>query len=325
MLSREKLRESIPEGGIYKGSAEISFCAPEGTVWGQATISVSSTGYVSVKVDIERYSIPDQYRDLLMPFLEGVAPERSATGTTTFRLGGREKEMVGRLKVETPEGHFRASCVLVGQCHFALLGEGNPWCEVIPHDLEFSTGNSGPEEIWCMPLFGDLSKFYGCANTCFIDGPMPYIHFSADGHDCGVQIFRVDGTPDAECTAVAFGVVGNRADESAEEVNRLIPWGLFAALGFASGRDVRAPWIELRGEDGNLRRRIHQRFGGSEDDGGFATFSIADSAVGGSGIAEFLRLFFELPQGQRRSITTTMNLVRRGAPGNATVDESITT
>jgi hypothetical protein len=35
-------------------------------------------------------------------------------------------------------------------------------------------------------------------------------------------------------------------------------------------------------------------------------------------------LFFQLPQQQRRSMTPTLSLVRRGAPGSATVDESVT-
>lgn len=325
MLNRAKFREFIPSGGTYKGAAQMSFQSPEGKIWGTGTVSPQPDGHVTVRIDVESYSIPPEYRDLLMPFLEGAPPETTPEGRTTFRIGAKQKEKMGSLEIETSDGHFRSTRALVGQSHFDIFGATKPWLEVIPYGLEFSIGHIDSEEIWCMPLIGGLAEFQRCANACWIDGRIPYIHFRADDYDCGLVIFDPkDEMQGLEYSAAVFGMIGNRPHGSAEEVSALIPWGLLAALDFASGSDVRAPWLELRAYDGTLQRRIHLRFGGNAAETGFATFSKFDSATPESGIAEFLIRFFEMTQEQRRALTPTMSLIRRGAPGSATIDESIT-
>jgi hypothetical protein len=200
------------------------------------------------------------------------------------------------------------------------LGTKKAWGELVANDLELIVNEDDPdgEEIWCMPLFGNLGEFQGCANACWIDDRSPYIHFDSDGYSCGLLIFDpADESKHGACAAVVFGSIGGRPHRQVEEVRRLIPWGLISALDFAFGSDIMSPWLELRGHNGHLRRRIHQRAGTTYQEDGFATFSRFDSARGGSGIGEFLRCFFGLPQQERRPLVPPTHLIRSGAPGSA--------
>src|SRR5437773_6386583 len=256
MLNRDNLRDFIPEDGIYKGSARMCFRAPEGEVWGAGTIRLAPDGDVTIRIDVERYSIPSEYRDFLMPFLQGAIPEPTGGGGTAFGIGGTQK--MGSLEVKTAKMHFRASRALVSRSHFDLCSNENAWFEVVPYGLELSFGDTSYEAIWCIPLIGGLGEFQGCANACLINKQMPYMHFDADGHACGVLVFPpMDESPDHEFSAVVFGEIGGRAHGTVDEISNLLPWGLFAALDFASGSDVRAPWLELRGHDGKFKRRVH--------------------------------------------------------------------
>jgi len=325
MLTRKMAVELVPEDGTYTGSARMLFCDPEGSVDGKAIIRVSAGGNATVRIDVERYSIPAEYHNLLMAFLQGSKPEQAGGVRTTFHIG--EINRFGSLEVTTAEGTFRADRALVGGGQFRPFGGNDEWFEAVPYGLELRVSDTCPEEIWCVPLVGDLAEFERCANASLLNGRTPYVHFAADGHDCGLVIFGAgdpDPAPDRKFGAAVFGVIGNRLVDSADEVNALIPWGLFAALSFASGSDVQAPWIELRGRGWELKRRLHLRYGGTQSEGGFPTFSRFDSAMSSSGIAEFLRLFLRLPEESRRAITPSLSLVRQGAPGSATVDDSIT-
>ncbi len=322
MLTREMMGELIPKDGTYKGSARMDFHHPDGSVCGTGTIKVSADGHATARIDVENYSIPAEYRGMLMGFLEGGEPESTGVGRTRIQIGGATKS--GTLEIVTPEGTFRAARTLISGGTFRPFADGDEWFEVVPYGLEL-VADTGAEEIWCAPIFGDLPEFERCANAGLLNGT-PYMQFDADGYDCGLVVFSPGGTA-ADVpgpSAAVFGTVGNRRAGSTDEVSELIPWGLFAALSFASGTDILVPWLELRARDGKLKRRVHLRFGGTHSESGFPTFSRFDSASPASGIAEFLRLFCALSQETRRSITPTMMLVRRGAPGSATVDESIT-
>lgn len=325
MLTRKMMLELVPADGTYNGSARMLFQDPVGSVDGKATIRLSAHGHATVKIDVERYSIPAEYRNFLMAFLQGSKAEQASGAGTSFRIG--EASRFGSLEVTTAEGLFRADRALVGGGQFRPFAGEDEWFEAVPYGLELLAADTDPEETWRAPLFGDLAEFERCANACLLNGRTPYVHFAADGHDCGLVIFApgdADTAPDWEFGAAVFGAVGNRRARSVDEVSALIPWGLFAALSFASGSDIEVPWIELRGQDGELRRRLHLRYGGTHSESGFPTFSRFDSATPNSGVAEFLRIFLSLPEKTRRAITPTMLLVRQGAPGSASVDESIT-
>jgi len=322
MLSQLIVRASIPEDGIYTGPARISFGSPQGEISGPGTIKVMTDGRVTIRVEIEEHSIPPEYHDFLMPFVQGATLERSGDGATTFGIGSGT-QTIEALELTTTLGYFRARRGLVSNSHFELFGNQNAWVEVVANDLEFVVEDDDSEQIWCMPLFGNLGEFQRCANACWIGDRSPYIHFDSDGYGCGLLISGPADNPSEKYRAVVFGTIGERPHKLLDEVRGLIPWGLISALDFACGSDIWSPWLDLRDYSGHLKRRLHQRVGNSYQEDGFATFSCFDSSRAGSGIGEFLKCFFRLPQPVRRSLAPTMNLIRSGAPGSATLDESI--
>jgi len=324
MLNQLCSSASIPENGTYTGPARICFGSPKGEITGPGTIKLSADGHLRIRVEVEQYSIPAEYGGFLMPFVQGAIPKKSGTGVTTMGIGS-SAQTIEAFELTSEHGKFQASRALVSNSHFELFGNGNAWIEIVANDLQLVVGERDVhnETVWSMPLFGNLAEFKSCANACWVDGRSAYIHFDTDGYRCGIA-FPTDGANESTCTAVVFGEVGERPHTEADEVRGLLPWGLISALDFAVGSDITSPWLELRDHDGHLKRRIHQRAGTSHQDDGFATFSKVDSLKAGSGIAGFLRCFFDLPQQQRRSLGPSMNLIRSGAPGSATIDESIT-
>ena len=315
--------EFMPQDGAYTGSATISFCAPDGDVSGPATVTLTPDGHVTLAVTIQQYAIPSEYHDFLFPFLHGEVPTPIATGGTTFRNPGTQK--ITKLEVNTSSGMFRARRAFISKWHLSMSTNEGASIEVVPNDLEFVPIEANPEETWCIPLFGNLSEFSGAETACSLVDRVPYIAFKADGAECGLRIsVTTSSAPYDNFAGMAFGSIGAQPHHAADEVKDLLPGGLIAALSFATGSDIRAPWVELRSFDGRLGRRLHLRLGGNPQKDGFPAFTGFDSTNPASGIGAFLNCLFRLPKNERDSLIVPMNLVRSGTPGSATVDESIT-
>ncbi|HET9179196.1 MAG TPA: hypothetical protein VFQ24_12635 [Terriglobia bacterium] len=323
MVRDWNLQESLSSDRIYKGSATASFSAPDGEVSGPATLTIPSDGHVTLELEIQQHSIPPDYNDFLMPFLLDQVPEPIAAGGREFRdHGSQEIRAVG---LQTEHGTFQASRGIVTKKHFSMFSNDGSSITVVPNDLMFVPLEQIPEEVWCLPLFGMLSEFQGVETASSIVDHAPYIPFVTDGSLCGLEIFApAVKTPSHECSGVAFGVIGNRPHDTADEIRNLLPSGLIAALSFASGSDINAPWLELRSIDGRLGRRVYARIGSTPQKDNFPAFTRVDSARLGSGVGPFLNCYFGLPLEARNRLIVPLNLVRSGTPGKATVDESIT-
>lgn len=323
MVRNWNLQELVSSAAIYRGSATVSFCSPDGEVSGPAALTIPPDGHVTLKIEIQQHSIPQEYHGLLMPFLSGQVPEPIANGATEFRGGGNHK--INSLRVETEWGSFVASRALVTRQHSGMFSNNGAAITIVPNDLAFFPVDPSPEEEWWVPLFGDLSEFQGTETACSIADHNPYISFEADGAPCGLEIFDPDNQSSGnKCTGLIFGVVGDRPHQTADEVRRLLPAGLIAALSFASGSDISGPFMELRGLDGRLGRRVHVRMGGAPQKDGFPAFTRVDSTGPDSGLGAFLKRYFGLLPEDRSRLIVPLSLVRNGTPGRATVDESIT-
>ena len=310
----------MPEDGTYSGRAQVHFSDPDGVIAGIGNVTISPDGHVSVRIAVEEYEIPPEYHGMLLPFVDGT-PGTTMDKGTCFHIGGAGKR--ASFEVSTASGRFSADRALVGATQLMLGDDGGGWFELVPAAAEFVVQSVDDDDMWCAPLVGDLAEFERCSTASLIPGRIPYIHFTASGHSCGIHIFPAKDVPNDGCAGVVFGPLGVRPHQTPQEIAALLPTGLHAALDFLSGSDVRTPWVEVRSREGELKTRFHIRFGGYQQETGFPALSKFDSSPG-SGIAEFLRVFFSLPAAQRRSFTPTLSLIRRGAPGSATVDESIT-
>lgn len=317
------LNELASSGAIYMGSATVSFCRPDGEVSGPAKVTIPPDGHVALEIEIQQHSIPQEYHGLLMPFLCGQVPEQIANGATEFRGDGNQE--INGVEVATEYGAFRASRALVTRRHFEMFTNSGTSITVVPNDLVFVPQEPNPEEVWCVPVFGNLSELRGAETASSIIDHTPYVSFEADGFACGLEILTPsDETTGNECSGAIFGMIGNRPHNTADEVRSLLPSGLIAALNFATGSDINGPWMELRSFDGRLGRRVHIRIGRDRQQDGFPAFTQLDSLRPDSGVGPFLNRYFGLSTEARTTLTVPLNLVRSGTPGGATVDESIT-
>ena len=318
-----KPTQLICPDGTRTGSVTVSFSAPDGEVSGPGTVTLNANGRVTISVTIRQHSIPPEYNDWLFPFLQGAPPRSTTTGGTIFRSSGTQK--IRCLDVRTGSGVFRAGRALISRTNFSMGTSEETVIEVVPTDLEFVPGDAKSEDIWYMPLYGNLGEFVGTETACHVADRAPYIPFRADGYECGVHILEKDAeTQENEFSGIAFGDIGPRPHQTVSEVTDLLPDGLIAALSFAAGSDISAPWIELRNFEGHLGRRLHVRFGGDRDNDDLPAFTRFDSSKLASGVGPFLNSFFCLPKDERHSLVVPMKLARRGTPGNATVDDSVT-
>src|SRR5205823_8501140 len=120
--------------------------------------------------------------------------------------------------IMVPQGRFHGNRGLVGGSHSGMFNNEDAWIEIVPNNLELLVGENRDEEIWCLPLFGALSEFELCASACWIASREPYIHFLADGYDCGIQIFDTsEDSASGQPVAVAFGIIGNRPHATPDE------------------------------------------------------------------------------------------------------------
>jgi hypothetical protein len=206
---------------------------------------------------------------------------------------------------------------------------GNETLSLTPNDLIFCRRPDQVAKFWLMPLRGPFAEFH-CprASTPHLlaldnDG---YISFSAEGRACGIQIFANGKSPKhplANYDAVAFGELGGPAGKM-EEIWTAVPGGLLNALSFSIGADVTAPWIETRGENGHLVRRLFRGFGRQLTEDGFGAFSPVNELRPDSGIGPFLTAFFSVPSSKRHALVVPLNLIRTGSPGSFNIEDSIT-
>jgi hypothetical protein len=321
MTSPWNLQECIPSNGVSTGVGRVSFENPDGEIKGPTTAKVLPDGHVSFQIQIEEYLIPPEYHDFLFPFLGGETPEPGEKGGTVFRDRGTQK--ITGVEVKLPNGVFRAPRALMGHRHLQWPISRDNSITVVPNELEFVRSSAVDPEIWCVPLVGDLGSFSGAETASSVSDHLPYISFRANGAPCGLYILPSSEDQPSVYAAVAFGEIAGKPVKTVSDIQELLPDGLITGLSFAAGSNIRAPWIDLRTFAGQLQRRFHLRFGASQQDNGFPAFGRYDTSRPGSGIAAFLDRFFSLAPEQRHTLIPPLNLIRSGAPGSATVDESI--
>jgi hypothetical protein len=322
MISSSQLREFVPDDGAYVGVARATFQAPDGEVSGPTTVRIRPDGQVEFAMDIKKYAIPPEYRDYLPAFLDGSIAEAGENGQTRFVDHGTQK--ITALDAEVSVGRFRGARAIICQKTLSLFPKGKASITLVANDLEFTAAANRPEDIWCVPLFGNLKPFQSAYTACSLSDKRPYIAFEDAGCWCGIEVLNqpTPQEPD-DYSAVAFGVIGQRPHQTVADVRALLPDGLFTALSFAAGSDIRAPWIDLRSFQGHLSRRIHLRIGANGRRDGYPAFTEFDTSRLTSGLGAFLARFLVVPREELRQLLPPLNLIRTGTPGAASVDESL--
>lgn len=325
-MTADSLFATLPTDGIWTGTGVVRFAAPDGELRGPTTIRVSSAGDVSVEMRVTDADVPKEYGELpiflLMLFVDGDMPVKE-NGRTVFKHQAREHEIT-LLQVQVEGGIFRGTRGFVSN---ASYGDETLLSFTIG-DLVYARSTSTRAAYWLLPLLGD---FKGCLGGCsFLCHPIALpgegVPFVFKGNFCGLQAVPDRKADDPERLvqygAIAFGEVAGSSPHI-DEILGCIPAEIVHLLRFGTGTDVEVPWLELRDADGELVRRIHSSFGSRNIRSGSGAFSRFDRSRASSGLGEFLRCFFALPEDRRVRLIAPMNLISTGSPGNATIEECI--
>lgn len=323
-MNTDCLFQELDAEGTYSGRCTVSLDEPAGNMTGPATIRIDQNSRSEVEFSIEDFQAPPEYDNNLAAFLNASLPRKQGTGTVVPIYATADDRRITSLKMDTDRGTFTASSGLVM----------TPWLagaviSLALNDLAFTPRTNKTPKYWLVPLQGPFGEHDVRRRTpthpLALDGGS-VITFTANGLECGLQIFDPDNKPShplATYDAIAFGEISG-SPGTLQETWDSVPRALLEALSFSLGSDVTAPWIELRADDGSLTRRYYFHIGHRSSPDGFPAFTNINEMRPDSGISGFLAAFFLLPDGQREELIAPLNLMRSGAPGSSNIEDSLT-
>jgi len=298
-MNTNSLFEELREDGFYSGQCTVTLDNPAGLITGCASVRIDWGSRAEAEISIDGFQAPPEYDNNLVAFLNASAPKRTDGGVVIPIPATAEERRISALAVETESGTFTATSGLFINPIFWGL-DNQETVSITLNDLVLSRRTDAIPKYWLLPLQGPFAEYHrpqvAPPHLLALDGE-GYIPFSADGKDCGVQIFGKEKAPKhglATYDAVAFGERHGSAD-TLKGIWAALPTGLQNALSFSIGADVTAPWIELRGEDGRLIRRFFYHIGRRLTEDGFGAFSPVNEFQPNSGIGPFLKAFFSTP------------------------------
>jgi hypothetical protein len=327
-MNTDFLFQELSADGAYSGRCTIGLENPAGHLTGRGIIRIDQSFKSKVELSIEEFEAPPEYGGNLVAFLNASPPKKKGTGTVVSIPASTDDRRIASLTMDLETGGFTATSGLLFTP--VLMGFGaNETLSLILNDLAFTPRKNQTPKYWFVPLQGPFGEH-------FLGRPLPphplaldeggVIRFDSNGFGCCLQIFDPKNKPShpmAMYEAVAFGEVRGLCG-TLRETWDTIPRALVEALSFCLGADVTAPWIELRADDGSLSRRFYFHVGHRVTPEGFPAFTNANEFRPDSGIGPFLTAFFALEEGKREDLIAPLNLMRSGAPGSFTIEESIT-
>ena len=206
----------------------------------------------------------------LLSLLTGNAVMRGANGTTTA-ISLSPRNICSSFRLETPEGVVHA----MGSIAYRIGNDDDGGWRVGVYPLRLQYDVSGKEHAayWTMPLSNFAAGFLQKPSPDVEANPLlrsrgGFSLIEFDFYDGKAFIERVpeydarveelqEGWAINRVTSVMVGPVGDKTHDSFEAVEDWIPLHLLGVLGLASGSEVGSPWIELRGENGELVRRFY--------------------------------------------------------------------
>lgn len=327
-MDNHSLFQELRDDGTYIGPCTVILEDPTGSVTGQASMRVATETCGEAEISINEFQAPPEYNNNLVAFLNASLPKREGERVVVSIPATGHDRRISSLTVETESGIFTATSGILINSGFCGLNN-NKTISLVLNDLVLCRHTDAIGKYWLMPLNGPFAEYHRARSVpphVLVQNGESYIPFSVDGHACGLQIFGKGKSPKhplATYDAIAFGEISMSAD-TLEGMWAALPSGLQNALSFSIGADVTAPWIEARGEDGELIRRFFHRVGRRSTQDGFGAFSPVNERRADSGIGPFLNAFYSVSTERRDSLLVPLNLIRSGAPGSSNIDDSIT-
>lgn len=288
-LATPRLAQWVDLAPAYAGAGTASFHPRTADAHGVVTASYDELGYETITMDLTRIEIDGEVRD---PVSDGHLLDLISTYRDVVK-GNRRVDMFGNkvrhFSFEAETGAHFESC----QDSPVTKGGSGTRLTLHPYRALFVVSNATPV-YWTAPLVGFISRFAQSAET-IVDHPLRVRRFEEPPSNLpddmrrllqhererasSVILFECHGGPGfieplpdyrtrsertltgpaARCvTSVIVGNVGSDAT-GVDDLNRMLPGGVLEALRLATGRGVRAPWVDLRDAGGALVMRLHAR------------------------------------------------------------------
>lgn len=281
----------------YNGMGRADFANDRGAAEGTVNVVCDECGSVSARMEVERLIGRDsQPKEILELMATWISRESGGDVAAGFGFGSRPNPCT-RLAIDTGSGTFDA----VSPTKYDLspgVDEDSRQIMFRPRVSEFRCTGAGKAKYWVLPLLNFVSEFCNSSpevsNHPLRISPPPAIPeglsrdeflkaaFHANSQNRVIK-FEFKGLPafieplpdyanrEARLKAgeavrlVTAVMVGEVACNSTDRKNLRgwFPFHLLTALGFVTGTEVGAPWLEFRDEYGRLVHRVHEVYGGA--------------------------------------------------------------
>ena len=272
----------------YKGHGRAEFSHPKGYVEGSVTVTFDEMGRRSVTMQVENIESDRELQLGLNEFLSGRQPVKD--GNAVQLDVGLDYNSCTRLEITTPDGTYITTGeeVFYGHSQHFLSNSNEAILRFHPGSSRFDAVGAGNARYWVLPLTNFVTEFTyyrgGVDNHPLRLRNQPELpELPDDLPQDQVEVARlwawanqpvilfgwkerlcfIEALPDygarKSCltenrhqrlvTAVMVGEVDGDG-VGIDALENLVPVDALRALGFATGVEVGAPWLELRDETG---------------------------------------------------------------------------
>ncbi len=338
----------------YDGHGQAEFSDPRGYAEGPATVSFDEVGCWNIRMRVESVECERELQLGYEEFFSGREAVRDGQGISLHV--GDDRNPCTRLKVLTPEGRFLAEGeeIIYGRSRKFFVEDHETTLRFHPRISRFDANSAGSPKYWVLPLTNFVTEFTFYHGG--VDGhplrlrSMP--EAPADLPPDQAEAFRlwawvnqpiilfewrerlcfIEALPDYSARKTRLSehrqqrlvtavMVGELGDESIEldALEDWVPADALRVLGFATGIEVSAPWLELYDEAGALVRRVHVNYGDPVYTRGRAL--IRHSIHGGVG--HLLTRFLTMPETRRISVHVAMKQVTKAGLDNQSLEDRL--
>lgn len=256
----------------YQGYGKATFKDPQVILEGHVQIRFDEFGNYNVEMDVENCNSEQPLRFGLIELFSADKPVKK-NEILEFSPGLRLNECTS-LVVTTSDGVYSSTGNIRYNPIFSLVLEGQEKVKFYPMTSQFDVNQERVAKYWVMPLFNYISEFQerksildnhplrigqrtGNLITFTFNNSLGFIEALSDLPKRKDILYSAQ----SQCiiTAVIIGEVNSKSIDI-EDVKKWIPSGFLSLLSLATGSEVANPWVEFRGANGELVRRIHNNF-----------------------------------------------------------------